>query len=61
MDPLCRSLHVLCFTTGVRRAGLQDADAADLVQDVVVVLFQKLPEFTYDPLRSFRTGCAPSR
>ena len=37
-----------------RRAGLQEADAADLVQDVLVVLFQKLPEFTYDPKRSFR-------
>ena len=37
-----------------RRAGLQEADAADLVQDVLIVLFQKLPEFTYDPKRSFR-------
>jgi RNA polymerase sigma-70 factor (ECF subfamily) len=38
-----------------RRAGLQEADAADLVQDVLVVLFQKLPEFTYDRGRSFRS------
>ena len=38
-----------------RRAGLQEADAADLVQEVLVVLFQKLPEFTYDPNRSFRS------
>ena len=37
-----------------RRAGLQDSDAADLVQDVFVVLVQKLPEFHYDQHRSFR-------
>jgi RNA polymerase sigma-70 factor (ECF subfamily) len=37
-----------------RRLGLQDADAADLVQDVFVVLVRRLPEFTTDPSRSFR-------
>src|SRR5262245_666931 len=37
-----------------RRAGLQEADAADLVQEVLGLLFQKLPEFAYDPGRSFR-------
>src|SRR5206468_3361375 len=37
-----------------RRAGLQDSDAADLVQDVFVVLVKKLPEFRYDPRKSFR-------
>lgn len=36
------------------RLGLQDADAADLVQDVFSVLLRKLPEFDYDPARSFR-------
>jgi RNA polymerase sigma-70 factor (ECF subfamily) len=36
------------------RLGLQDADAADLVQDVFVLLLRRLPEFTYDPGRSFR-------
>src|ERR1700730_18807813 len=36
------------------RIHLQDQDAADLVQDVFTVLFQKLPEFRYDPARSFR-------
>jgi RNA polymerase sigma-70 factor (ECF subfamily) len=36
------------------RLGLQDADAADLVQDVFGILVQKLPTFTYDPGRSFR-------
>src|SRR5262249_18756306 len=37
-----------------RRAGLREHDAADLVQDVLTALFQKLPEFTYDPAKSFR-------
>jgi RNA polymerase sigma-70 factor (ECF subfamily) len=37
-----------------RRLGLQEHDAADLVQDVLVVLVQKLPEFRYQPGRSFR-------
>src|ERR1700722_8068145 len=37
-----------------RRTGLQEADAADLVQEVLTLLFRKLPEFTYDPKRSFR-------
>jgi RNA polymerase sigma-70 factor (ECF subfamily) len=37
-----------------RRAGLQDQDAADLVQDVFTILVRKLPEFVYDHQRSFR-------
>jgi RNA polymerase sigma-70 factor (ECF subfamily) len=37
-----------------RRLGCQDADAADLVQDTLLVLSQKLPEFLYDRQRSFR-------
>jgi len=37
------------------RLGLNEPDAADLVQDVFVVLVQKLPEFTYDQHRSFRS------
>ena len=37
-----------------RRVGLQQADAADLVQDVLVVLVRKLPEWDYDPRKSFR-------
>ncbi len=37
-----------------RRLGLQDNDAADHVQDVLVVLVRKLPEFQYVPGRSFR-------
>jgi RNA polymerase sigma-70 factor (ECF subfamily) len=34
--------------------GLSADDAADLVQEVLVLLVQKLPEFNYDPQRSFR-------
>jgi len=37
-----------------RRCGLQDQDAADLVQDVLIVLLRKLPNFQYQPGRSFR-------
>src|SRR5439155_1319256 len=37
-----------------RRMGLQCQDAADLVQDVFVILVRKLPEFAYDPRQRFR-------
>lgn len=37
-----------------RRAGLSNHDSADLVQDVMAVLVRKLPEFRYDPKKSFR-------
>lgn len=37
-----------------RRAGLAEADAADLVQDVFALLLVKLPEFRYDRHGSFR-------
>jgi RNA polymerase sigma-70 factor (ECF subfamily) len=37
-----------------RRFGLQEADAADLVQDVLLLLTRKLPEFQYDPSKKFR-------
>lgn len=36
-----------------RRLGAQEADASDLVQDVLLTLVQKLPEFSYDPDKSF--------
>lgn len=38
-----------------RQRGLPEADAADLVQDVFTALVQKLPEFSYDSQRSFRS------
>lgn len=37
-----------------RRLGLQEADTADLVQDVFVALVHAMPHFRYDPKRSFR-------
>jgi RNA polymerase sigma-70 factor (ECF subfamily) len=37
-----------------RQLGLQDSDAADLVQDVFVTLVAKLPGFRYDRDGSFR-------
>ena len=43
-----------------RCVGPASPEAADLVQDVFVVLLQKLPEFTYDRHRSFRAWLAPS-
>jgi RNA polymerase sigma-70 factor (ECF subfamily) len=36
------------------RLGLQQSDASDLVQDVFTLLVEKLPEFAYDPQKSFR-------
>jgi RNA polymerase sigma-70 factor, ECF subfamily len=38
-----------------RKAGLQESDAADLVQDVLLVLIRKLPEFHYERGGSFRS------
>lgn len=37
-----------------RKTGLQSTDASDLVQDVLSVVFQKIPHFEYDENRSFR-------
>jgi RNA polymerase sigma-70 factor (ECF subfamily) len=37
-----------------RRLGLQEPDAADLVQDVLTTLVRKLPELHYDQRQSFR-------
>jgi RNA polymerase sigma-70 factor (ECF subfamily) len=37
-----------------RHLGLQPHDAADLVQEVLVILVRKLPDFNYDEHRSFR-------
>lgn len=36
------------------RAGLQEGDRADLVQEVFVTLLEQLPRFRYDRRRSFR-------
>ena len=37
-----------------RQWKLQDADAEDVTQNILVKLAQKLPAFAYDPSRSFR-------
>jgi RNA polymerase sigma-70 factor (ECF subfamily) len=36
------------------RLGLQEQDRAELVQDLLGALVEKLPEFTYEPGKSFR-------
>ena len=38
-----------------RRSGMNSEDAADLVQEIFAVLVKKLPEFKYDPQKSFRS------
>jgi RNA polymerase sigma-70 factor (ECF subfamily) len=48
-------LYTPLLYTWAHRLGLQDPDAADLVQDVFTTLVQKLPEFHYDPQNSFRS------
>lgn len=37
-----------------RRLSVPETDAADLIQDVFVVLVRRLPHFRYDPSKSFR-------
>jgi RNA polymerase sigma-70 factor (ECF subfamily) len=37
-----------------RQWKLQDADAEDVTQDILMKLSRKLPDFAYDPARSFR-------
>ncbi len=37
-----------------RRVGLQESDAADLVQEVFTLLVHKLPDFVYDKGKTFR-------
>src|SRR6516164_4646514 len=47
-------LYTPVLYSWARRMGLQQADAADLVQDVLTLLVNKLPDFRYDEQRSFR-------
>lgn len=57
-EPLAWQRFVQLYTplliSWSRRLRLQDADAADLVQDVLMHLVRKLPEFDYQPGKSFR-------
>jgi RNA polymerase sigma-70 factor (ECF subfamily) len=48
------ALYAPLIYSWARRAGLQDADACDLVQEVLVTLVRALPTFTYDRHKSFR-------
>ncbi len=52
----CRfvDLYTPLLLAWCRRLSMSDADAADLVQNVFVVLYEKLPAFQYDPSGSFR-------
>jgi RNA polymerase sigma-70 factor (ECF subfamily) len=47
-------LYTPLFCKWARCLGLQASDAQDLVQDVFLVLLRALPDFSYDPGRSFR-------
>lgn len=52
-DSFARLYTPLLFSW-TRRLGLREQAAADLVQEVFVVLLHKLPQFRYDRDRSFR-------
>jgi RNA polymerase sigma-70 factor, ECF subfamily len=47
-------LYVPMIHAWASRAGLDSDEAADLVQEVFLILVEKLREFQYDPQRSFR-------
>lgn len=47
-------LYTPLLLAWAHRAGLQGQDAADLVQDVFLVLVKKLPTFEYDASKGFR-------
>jgi RNA polymerase sigma-70 factor (ECF subfamily) len=48
-------LYTPLIFSWARGAGLKDPDAADLVQDVLTLVVQKLPEFRYNRDQSFRS------
>lgn len=47
-------MYTPMFFAWVGRLGVRGHDAADLVQDLFVVLVEKLPQFPYDQQKSFR-------
>ncbi len=57
-DPEAWARFVALYTPLIyswgRRVGLQDPDAADLVQDVLLTLVHVMPDFVYDRQQSFR-------
>ena len=65
LERLCRhpdephwERFVMLFTPLLSRwgncLGVPPADTEDLLQEVFTILFRKLPEFRYDPVKSFR-------
>jgi RNA polymerase sigma-70 factor (ECF subfamily) len=46
-------LYTPLFYHWAQKLGEQDSDSADLVQDVFLILWRKLPEFEYDSKKSF--------
>ena len=38
-----------------RKTGLQPQDASDLVQEILTIVFRKIPDFDYNPKKSFRS------
>ena len=57
-DPQAWNLFIERYQPRIRRWcltwGLQDSDADDVAQNVLVKLFAALRKFQYDPARSFR-------
>lgn len=47
-------LYTPLMVAWCRQLRMPDADAADFIQEVFLVLIEKLPTFQYDPGRSFR-------
>ena len=47
-------LYTPLLLSWARQRGLSETDAADLVQDVLLVVYRELPTFRYDPSRRFR-------
>ena len=48
------STTAVTFTAGAGSGGLQDADAEDVAQEILLKLARKLRDFAYDPKSSFR-------
>jgi RNA polymerase sigma-70 factor (ECF subfamily) len=48
------ALYTPMMYSWARRAGLQEQDASDLLQEVFITLLRVLPTFSYDRHRSFR-------
>jgi RNA polymerase sigma-70 factor (ECF subfamily) len=48
-------LYTPLLLSWARRIGVSSQDAADLIQDVLILLVKRLPEFQYDASGSFRS------